>query len=120
MDRTGVWRLGAEPLQGEGRRRHRLRGSIGYWLQEQKQIEEPLLGELLRVDLKDDLGKIDIPMLCIVVREDVDTPWYLVQEEVKSYGGSVDFRIFENSHHMPFIDEERLFAETVIQFLNPE
>jgi len=94
--------------------------SIPVWLPEQKHIEELLLTEVLHLDLRDELTKIDIPLLCIVGGEDVDVPWYLVQEEIKDYGGHVDFRIFEGSHHMPFIDEEVRFVETVVQFLNPE
>jgi len=94
--------------------------SIPAWLSEQKHIEELLLAEVLRLDLRDKIEKIDVPLLCIVAREDVDVPWYLVQEQIKNYGGRVDFRIFESSHHMPFIDEEALFAKTVVQFLKSE
>ena len=94
--------------------------SFPVWLSEQKHIEELLLTELLQLDLRDEIQQIGIPSLCIVGREDVDTPWYLVQEGVKNYGGHVDLRFFENSHHMPFIDEEVLFVEAVAQFLNPE
>lgn len=94
--------------------------SFPVWLSEQKHIEELMLMDLLELDLRDEIEKINIPSLCIVGREDVDVPWYLVQEEVKSYGGHVDFKIFENSHHMPFIDEEVTFAETVVDFLSSE
>lgn len=89
------------------------------WLSEQRHVEELLLPELLRLDLRDKLERIDIPLLCIVGRDDVDVPWYLVQQDLERYGGSVDLRIFEHSHHMPFIDEEDLFAETVVGFLEP-
>jgi pimeloyl-ACP methyl ester carboxylesterase len=94
--------------------------SIPRWLKEQEHIEALLLDELLRLDLRSEIEKIDVPLLCIVGKDDVDTPWYIVQEEIKSYGGRVDLRVFENSHHMPFIDEEDLFAATVVQFLKPE
>jgi pimeloyl-ACP methyl ester carboxylesterase len=94
--------------------------SIPVWLKEQNHIEELLLMELLHLDLRSEIEKIDIPLLCIVGKDDVDTPWHVVQEEIKNYGGRVDFTIFENSHHMPFIDEEDLFAATVVQFLRLE
>ena len=70
--------------------------------------------ELLQLDLSAEIEKIDVPLLCIVGKEDVNTPWYVVQNEIKSYGGRVDFKIFENCHHMPFIDEEDLFAATAV------
>jgi len=93
--------------------------SFPEWLSEQRHIEELLLAEVLQLDLRDEIGRIDIPLLCIVGKDDVDVPWYLVQEDIKRYGGHVDFRIFEHSHHMPFIDEEELFAKTVVEFLKP-
>ena len=94
--------------------------SFPVWLEEQKHIEELMLMELLQLDLSAEIEKIDVPLLCIVGKEDVDTPWYIVREEIKNYGGRVDLKIFENCHHMPFIDEEDLFAATVVRFLIPE
>lgn len=94
--------------------------SLPSWLSERRHIEELLLAEVLQLDLRDEIGKIDIPLLCIVGKDDVDVPWYLVQEDIRRYGGPVDFRVFEHSHHMPFIDEEELFAQTVVEFLKPE
>jgi pimeloyl-ACP methyl ester carboxylesterase len=92
--------------------------SLPQWLGEQKHIEELLGDELLAIDLSDDLGSINVPLLCITGRDDVDVPWYLVQKEFEAYGGAKQFKVFENSHHMPFIDEEDLFVETVVGFLN--
>lgn len=92
--------------------------SLPLWLPEQRRIEELLLPELLQLDLRDEIGRIGIPMLCIVGKDDVDVPWRILQDDLRSYGGSVDLRIFEHSHHMPFIDEEELFARTVAEFLS--
>jgi pimeloyl-ACP methyl ester carboxylesterase len=90
------------------------------WLGEQKHIEELMLMDLLRLDLTGTIDAIRTPLLCIVGQDDVDVPWRIVQEEIREYGGTVDFRLFENSHHMPFIDEEELFVETVGRFLDEE
>ena len=95
-------------------------GSISTWLEEQKPVEDLLLQEVLRLDLSEAIRSIRNPLLCIAGREDVDVPWEIVQEEIKSYGGPVDFRVFDNSHHMPFIDEEGAFVETVELFLDGE
>jgi pimeloyl-ACP methyl ester carboxylesterase len=94
--------------------------SIPVWLRERRHIETLMLEEVLHLDLRDDIRKIDIPLLCLAGKEDVDVPWYIVEEEIGSYGGPVDLKVFENSHHMPFIDEEALFTETVIRFLKQE
>ena len=44
--------------------------------------------------------------------------WLDWHHEVGRASAGVEFELFENSHHMPFIDEEALFAETVIRFLS--
>jgi proline iminopeptidase len=106
--------------------RERIDDAIDYekeipaWLGEQKQIEELMLMDLLRLDLSDAIEKIHTPLLCIVGKDDVNVPWRIVQQEIEAYGGPVEFRLFENSHHMPFIDEEGLFVETVTRFLGSE
>jgi pimeloyl-ACP methyl ester carboxylesterase len=91
--------------------------SLSEWLGEQKYVEELLRDELLKIDLSQDLRKIDVPLLCIVGRQDVDVPWHLVQMEFERYSGPMEFEVFEDSHHMPFIDEEAHFVETVAGFL---
>ena len=86
-------------------------------LEEQKRIEGLLRGEVLRLDLRETIRRIRTPLLCIVGRDDVDVPWEVVRDEIAGYAGPVAFRLFDHSHHMPFIDEEALFVETVTRFL---
>jgi len=90
---------------------------IPAWLDEQKHIEALLIDEILNIDLTDSIRKLDIPLLCMAGKEDTDVPWYIVKEEFDNYGGEKTFKLFENSHHMIFIDEEDLFIESVVKFL---
>lgn len=90
---------------------------IPAWLNEQKHIESLLIDEILNINLTDSIRKLDIPLLCMAGKEDTDVPWYIVKEEFDKYGGPKTFRLFENSHHMIFIDEEDLFVETIVKFL---
>ncbi|WP_340114198.1 alpha/beta hydrolase [Maribellus mangrovi] len=87
------------------------------WLKEQKHIESLLKDEILNIDLTDSIKNIYTPLLCLTGKEDTSVPWYIVKKEFENYAGPKEFKLFENSHHMVFIDEEELFVETVTNFL---
>jgi len=87
------------------------------WLQESENIGDLMYREILNIDLKDEISEIEIPLLCITGKYDVDVPWYIVEEEIMNYGGEKTFILFNNSHHMVFIDEEEIFVSTVLLFL---
>ena len=90
---------------------------ISTWLKEQKHIESILIEEILSINLTDSIRSLHTPLLCLAGKEDTDVPWYIVKEEFENYAGSKEFKLFENSHHMIFIDEEELFVETVTNYL---
>lgn len=91
--------------------------NIPIWLKEQKHIESILIEEILSINLTDSINGMRIPLLCLAGKEDTDVPWYIVKEEFENYAGPKEFKLFENSHHMVFIDEEELFVETVTNYL---
>lgn len=91
--------------------------NIPAWLKEQKHIESILIEEILSINLTDSISNLHTPLLCIAGKEDTDVPWYIVKEEFENYAGPKEFILFENSHHMVFIDEEELFVETVTNYL---
>ena len=87
------------------------------WLEEQKHIESLLKDEILNINLTDSIKKINTPLLCLTGKEDTSVPWYIVKKEIENYGGPKTFKLFDNSHHMVFVDEEKLFIETVTNYL---
>jgi pimeloyl-ACP methyl ester carboxylesterase len=91
--------------------------NIPAWLKEQKHIESILIEEILSINLADSISNLHTPLLCLAGKEDTDVPWYIVKEEFENYAGPKEFILFENSHHMVFIDEEELFVETVTNYL---
>ena len=91
--------------------------NIPAWLKEQKHIESILIEEILSINLTDSIKNLYTPLLCIAGKDDTDMPWYIVKEEFENYAGPKTFKLFENSHHMVFIDEEELFIETVSKYL---
>lgn len=92
---------------------------ISEWMKEQKQIEDAMIEDILRIDLRDSVRQITIPLLCIAGQYDTNAPWQAIKRDIKNFGGEITFTLFENSHHMVFIDEEELFIETVVNFCNP-
>jgi len=91
--------------------------NIPIWLKEQKHIESNLIEEILSINLTDSVKNLRTPLLCLAGKEDTDVPWYIVKEEFENYAGPKEFKLFEKSHHMIFIDEEELFVETVTNYL---
>ena len=87
------------------------------WLKEQERIETLLNDEILNINLEDSIQYLNTPLLCIAGKEDTDVPWYIVKEEFENYGGKKTFKLFKKSHHMVFIDEEKLFVKTITRFL---
>lgn len=87
------------------------------WLNEQKHIEELMIPELLGINLMGSINSLSTPLLSIAGAEDTSTPWYLVKYGFDRYKGEKTFVLFENSHHMVFMDEEDLFVEIVLKFL---
>jgi len=90
---------------------------IPAWLTEQRHIEDLMITEILGMDLTRDLEILTTPLLSIAGRNDSSIPWTQIKEEFEHYGGPKTFILFEQSHHMVFMDEEELFVETVLDFL---
>lgn len=88
------------------------------WFNEQKKYEKILRPEILQINLSDSLLQLKTPLLCIAGKEDVDVPWKMIKNDYEKYGGEKSFVLFENSHHMVFIDEEERFVEVVRSFLS--
>ncbi len=91
---------------------------IGKWLQESKPIGELMFDELMSISLIDKVGESHVPLLVIAGKDDVDSPWQIVRESVSSYGGETEFILFENSHHLVFVDEEQKFVKSLVSFLS--
>jgi pimeloyl-ACP methyl ester carboxylesterase len=102
---------------------HRINQAIDYedhfpeWLKDQKHIEDLMIPEILGMDLTSELETLSTPLLSIAGRHDSSVPWMLIKEEFDHYGGPKTFQVFDHSHHVVFIDEEHLFVETVLNFL---
>jgi proline iminopeptidase len=76
-----------------------------------------LIREVPGYDVEDRLGEIAIPTLVAVGRHDFITP--LAESELLARRiPNAELRVFENSGHMPFIEETERFCEIVDGFLH--
>jgi L-proline amide hydrolase len=73
------------------------------------------IGSLKTWDITDRLHEISTPTLLISGRHDEATP--RIVEEIHSRIPGAQWRIFEESSHMPHVEEQEDFLETVEQFL---
>jgi proline iminopeptidase len=76
-----------------------------------------LIREVPRYDVEHRLREIAIPTLVAVGRHDFITP--LTESELLASGiRNADLRVFENSGHMPFIEETERFCDVVDDLLH--
>lgn len=73
-------------------------------------------GSLRKWDISERLGEINLPVLVVSGRYDEATP--AISDTVHRGIRGSDLVIFENSAHMPHIEEEDLFLQTTGNFLN--
>ena len=71
---------------------------------------------LLKYDVRDGLGDIDVPTLVMNGRADWDTVVEQAELVHKLISGS-DFVVFENSGHEPFADETELFLKVLYEWI---
>jgi L-proline amide hydrolase len=73
------------------------------------------IGSLKTWDITDQLHKISVPTLLISGRHDEATPHIVEQIHTRIPGAQ--WKIFEDSSHMPHVEEQEAFLETVEAFL---
>jgi pimeloyl-ACP methyl ester carboxylesterase len=91
---------------------------IGKWLEESRPVGELMFDELMNISLGGKVGQLHVPLLVVAGKDDVDSPWVALKESTSSYGGETKFMLFENSHHLVFVDEEEKFVRSLVSFLS--
>jgi pimeloyl-ACP methyl ester carboxylesterase len=72
-----------------------------------------------KLDYRDRLDEIEVETLVLVRRYDVEAPVECSRELYEGVARS-DLVVFENSGHLPFVEEADDFRSTVVSFLNQE
>jgi L-proline amide hydrolase len=73
------------------------------------------IGSLRTWDITERLHEIDVPTLLVSGRHDEATPH--IMEQIHARIPGAEWKLFEESSHMPHVEEPELFLETVEAFL---
>lgn len=78
-----------------------------------------LWNEIEKVDLKEEITKVEVPVYFALGRQDFHTPYTLAEEYLNILKAPKKELIwFENSAHAPELDESKKFAEVLVRIKN--
>lgn len=86
------------------------------WRQNTLNVAKAMLNELNEVDLYPVVGELKTPTLFIAGKNDSYVPLNTIKKSYEHYGGEKKMIIFENSHHLPYVDEPLKFIDEVKKF----
>ncbi len=87
------------------------------WQKMQMNVIKLMFDEINNSNIEDDINKTNIPILFIAGKNDTYVTANCVEEAFNLYKSEKELKIFENSHHLIFVDEPDLFVTSVIAFL---
>jgi pimeloyl-ACP methyl ester carboxylesterase len=86
------------------------------WGEEQMRIVKAMYAELQAIDVEDDVKRLTTPLLLIGGKIDAEVPYFGLRRGFNKYGGEKTFVVFNESHHLLFVDEPVRFVEEVKTF----
>jgi pimeloyl-ACP methyl ester carboxylesterase len=84
--------------------------------QQASDLQQEVLKKIVREDISRQLSQLDVPALVTWGKNDDTTPLEKGELFAELIEGS-QLVVFEQSGHYPFIDESKLFAATIIDFI---
>lgn len=87
------------------------------WQLRTMSVAKTMLDSLNAIKIEDNINKINVPILFIAGKNDANVPPTTIQKTFSMYNNEKEFILFENSHHLIFVDEPELFLVKVKQFL---
>ncbi|UCF20308.1 MAG: alpha/beta hydrolase [Gemmatimonadota bacterium] len=88
----------------------------GGWRAGQLRIGEVMYPDVRRINLEAAVRDLGIPLMLVAGRRDAEVPWEDLVFGYDNYGGPKRFLLFDNSHHMVFVDEPDRFVAEVVAF----
>jgi len=87
------------------------------WQLKTMSVAKTMFNSLNDIKIESDINKINIPILFIAGKNDANVPPPTVKEAFSNYRNEKEFLLFENSHHLVFVDEPELFLTQTKQFI---
>lgn len=88
------------------------------WQITQMNVIRTMFNELTNTNLEGRLNEIKIPVLFIAGKNDTYVTADCVEDGFNIYRSEKEYKLFENSHHLIFVDEPELFVKTVEEFID--
>jgi len=80
-------------------------------------VAKTMFDSLNKIDIEDDINQITVPILFMAGKNDTNVPPNTVHDAFDKYHHEKEFVLFENSHHLIYVDEPDLLVSKVKQFL---
>ncbi len=87
------------------------------WAEKQTEINQMMYPEIQKINVESDVSRISTPLLLIAGRHDSEVPYFGLKAGFDQWGGEKEFVIFDQSGHVPFVDETDRFVREVSRFL---
>jgi pimeloyl-ACP methyl ester carboxylesterase len=87
------------------------------WSEEQLRINDAMFTETRTINVEQRVASIETPLLLIAGRNDAEVPYFSLKRGFEAWGGKKKLLIFEQSNHLPFVDEADRFVKEVKAFL---
>lgn len=87
------------------------------WQLKTMNVAKVMFNSLNDVRIENSINRINIPILFVAGKNDANVPPTTIRETFSMYENEKDFILFENSHHLIFVDEPKLFTTTITKFL---
>ncbi|PRX57692.1 alpha/beta fold hydrolase [Flagellimonas meridianipacifica] len=80
------------------------------------EVAKVMFDSLNEVKIDEEINQIKTPIFFIAGRNDATVPPKTVEKTFDLYKGEKKYMVFENSHHLVFVDEPNLFIAQIEQF----
>lgn len=88
------------------------------WQITQMNVVRALFDEINQSNIENQINKTSIPILFIAGKNDTYVTANCVKDAYNIYNSQKELHIFENSHHLVYVDEPSLFVKTTKDFIS--
>lgn len=87
------------------------------WQITQMSVINAMFDEINNSNLENRINETNVPILFVAGKNDTYVTADCVEEAFNIYQSKKELKIFENSHHLVFVDEPDLFVKTTKEFI---
>lgn len=88
------------------------------WQVKTLDVAKAMFDSLNTINIENHINEVNVPILFMAGKNDANVPPITVKEVFDRYKNEKEFVLFENSHHLIFVDEPDFFVKEVKEFLS--